>query len=488
MPDTDAPAARDATAAGGRAVVHVDGRPIEAIEGEPLVRALFRAGIRTLSWSVKLHRPRSILCARGRCSACHVEVDGRPGVPACRTRVRNGMSVRRQDFRPPWGALLHAVARTVPLPAGFYYRHFTRPAPLRRAFLGTLRAMAGVARVPASIPHDASGSGAPAVRGSHPAVDGPAGAATGASTPVARPGRADVVVVGAGLAGMAAALAAAEAGANVVVFDDEDRPGGRWIGALGDADLEARRDALVAALARSSVRCAAGVTVQAFHPPGILTVAPTRGGAAATVHAGGVILATGTLDAVPLFRDNERPGVMGARALRLLLERDGVVPGRVAVVWGRGAEADAACALLRAHGVALAARACPDGDDGGRATLANAFPVATRGDAWLRAVELATPRGRRRVACDLLCVAASQPDFVLARQAGMAFALEPAAGEGAPEAGGGADTRRMLPLADAAPSGRGRVRVVGEAAGHADPDDAIAHAEATGRALAGEVG
>ncbi len=479
MPNADAPAPPPRPARGEPVELRIDGRTIRAIEGEPLVRALYRAGVRTLTWSVKLHRPRTVLCARGRCGACQVEVDGRPGVSACRTRVRAGMDVRRQDFRPAWGALLHAAARTVPLPAGFYYRHFTRPAWVRRAFQAMLRRMAGVARVAADAPERVATADAGGATDARQHRRGAPGASGALSATI--PERVGVLVVGAGLSGMAAALAAASAGADAWLVDDEEHPGGRWRGPLGDAALEARRDALVDALARSGVHVARGVTAQALHDGPAVTIAPTSGGAPRRVRAGAVVLAPGALDAIPLFRDNERPGVLGHRALRLLLERDGVVPGRVAVVWGEGPEADAACALLEAHGIALAARAA-SGDDA-RATLPNARPVATLGRNWIRAVEFATPHGRRRVACDVFCVVAAQPDFALARQAGIEFAFDTP--RASTDAGDGGDRRVLVPRDAVAPSGR--VAVVGEAAGRFDPHEAIAHAESVARALAQEV-
>ena len=81
----------------------VDGKRIEAIEGEPIAAALFAAGIRTTRYTEKYHEPRSIFCAIGRCTDCAMIVDGVPNVKTCVTKVRDGMVVETQRGRGTWG-------------------------------------------------------------------------------------------------------------------------------------------------------------------------------------------------------------------------------------------------------------------------------------------------------------------------------------------------------------------------------------------------
>ena len=114
-----------------------ENRRVRAKSGDSIAKALFDAGLRTLSYSVKYKRPRGIHCARGRCVMCHMEVDGIPGVPTCITPVRDGMRVQRENFRPFFAPFLIAAVRHIPFPAGFYYRMFTRPSFVREMFLGT---------------------------------------------------------------------------------------------------------------------------------------------------------------------------------------------------------------------------------------------------------------------------------------------------------------------------------------------------------------
>ncbi len=78
----------------GRAIqIQVDGKSIEAFEGETIAAALLSAGVRTFRLSPKTHQPRSLYCGMGVCYECLVTVDGVHGVRACLTPVSEGMHV-----------------------------------------------------------------------------------------------------------------------------------------------------------------------------------------------------------------------------------------------------------------------------------------------------------------------------------------------------------------------------------------------------------
>jgi len=76
--------------------IRVDDRTITAREGEPILAALWAAGIRVMGRTRKHSRPRSLFCGIGQCSDCLVTVDGRPNVPSCTTPVRDGMHVETE--------------------------------------------------------------------------------------------------------------------------------------------------------------------------------------------------------------------------------------------------------------------------------------------------------------------------------------------------------------------------------------------------------
>ncbi len=91
----DAPPAKAVT-------ILVDGRAIEALEGEMIASALTAAGIKRLRTTAKGQDPRGIFCAIGRCTDCVMEVNGRPNVRTCVTPVEPGMKVNTQVGLGVW--------------------------------------------------------------------------------------------------------------------------------------------------------------------------------------------------------------------------------------------------------------------------------------------------------------------------------------------------------------------------------------------------
>jgi len=91
----EAPAARTVT-------IRVDGRPVQALEGEMIASALTAAGIKRLRTTARGRDPRGIFCAIGRCTDCVMEVNGRPNVRTCVTPVEAGMRVNTQVGLGVW--------------------------------------------------------------------------------------------------------------------------------------------------------------------------------------------------------------------------------------------------------------------------------------------------------------------------------------------------------------------------------------------------
>ena len=193
-----------------------DGREIPIHEGDTIGSALYRAGVDTVSRSFKYHRRRGFLCMSGDCPNCLVQVDGETGVRCCTRAAVDGMKVEPQNVM---GSVEHDRAGD--------QRHEARAqVPAGRLLLqdADQAALALAAR----------------------RADDPQGRRPrAASTPATRPRHLervyrhpDVVVLGAGPAGLAAALGAAEAGASVIIADEAE-PGGR-LGAGATRDARAR--------------------------------------------------------------------------------------------------------------------------------------------------------------------------------------------------------------------------------------------------------
>ena len=77
--------------------ITVNGKRIEAYEGEPIASAILASGIKVLRRTPKLKSPRSLFCAIGRCSDCVMTVNGTPSIRTCVTPVKDGMTIESQD-------------------------------------------------------------------------------------------------------------------------------------------------------------------------------------------------------------------------------------------------------------------------------------------------------------------------------------------------------------------------------------------------------
>lgn len=85
-----------------RITLVVDGKPVEAFEGEPIAAALIAAGIRIFRHTTRRNEPRGLFCALGRCTDCVMTVDGRPNVRTCVTPARDGMIIESQTGLGRW--------------------------------------------------------------------------------------------------------------------------------------------------------------------------------------------------------------------------------------------------------------------------------------------------------------------------------------------------------------------------------------------------
>src|SRR5579862_75125 len=182
-----------------------DGKEVQALAGDSIASALYAAGRRTFSRSFKYHRRRGLLCCAGNCPNCLVAVDGAPGVRACIEPVREGARVEHLNARP---SLDFDVTRATDIfggpftPPGFYYKTFIRPRRLWPLYERFLRHAAGLGRLARQ---QEEREWRTEYRRRH----------------------ADVLVTGGGVAGLSAAIAAAESGADVVLVDEGQAPGGQ---------------------------------------------------------------------------------------------------------------------------------------------------------------------------------------------------------------------------------------------------------------------
>ena len=73
-----------------------DGKDLSGYENEPIAAALHAAGMRDISHSFEMHRPRGLYCAIGNCSSCMMVVNGESNVRICLEPLKEGMVVETQ--------------------------------------------------------------------------------------------------------------------------------------------------------------------------------------------------------------------------------------------------------------------------------------------------------------------------------------------------------------------------------------------------------
>ncbi|MFC4947882.1 2Fe-2S iron-sulfur cluster-binding protein [Pseudonocardia sp. GCM10023141] len=232
---------------------------------------------------------------------------------------------------------------------------------------------------------------------------------------------ADVLVVGAGPAGLTAALDAARAGRRVVLVDEQTEAGGSLLGTGESLDGVA---AAVAELAGfPEVRHLQRTTAFGHYDDGFVLALENRAGAAAhqsrqrvwRIRAKHVVIATGAHERPIVFGDNDRPGIMLAAAARTFRHRYGVLAGSDVVVFTTNDSAYAAAVDLADAGASIRAviDARPTAPAGwaaecarrGIAVRAGELVTGTLGEERVSAALVATSDGADEVLpCDLLLV------------------------------------------------------------------------------------
>ncbi|WP_345749498.1 sarcosine oxidase subunit alpha family protein [Streptomyces sp. ODS28] len=183
----------------------------------------------------------------------------------------------------------------------------------------------------------------------------------------------DVLVIGAGPSGLAAADAAARTGARVMLVDEQPEPGGSLLSAPGEtvdgvpagewtarvsARLEAAPEAQVLSRTTAFGSYDANYVLALERRTDHLGERAPQGVSRQRVwhiRAARVVLATGAHERPLVFADNDRPGIMLASAVRTYLNRYGVVPGRRVVVATTSDSAYETVADLHANGVEIPA-------------------------------------------------------------------------------------------------------------------------------------
>jgi sarcosine oxidase subunit alpha len=414
------------TAAGGRIdrtrVLNFtfDGRAYTGFQGDTLASALLANGVHLVGRSFKYHRPRGIFSAGAEEPNALVAVRRdaaryTPNLRATQIELYEGLEAESQNRWPSLDFDVGAVNDFVSpfIPAGFYYKTFMWPRNAWHSFYEPrIRATAGLGVAPGRADPDRYAN---------------------------RFAHCDVLVVGAGPAGLSAALAAAQSGARVILCDEQSELGGSLLSEshLNGASVDGyrARDWIQQVLAQLStlpeVTLLPRTTAFGYFPHNLvglnerltdhLGALPPGMPRERTwqVRAKEVVLATGAIERPLVFPGNDRPGVMLAGAARTYVNRYGVLPGTNAVVVAAHDEAYRSAIDLHNAGVGVAlivdVRENADGDlpKAARAAGLEVQPqstiVGTSGRLRVNGVQIAridghgdVSSGADYVACDLV--------------------------------------------------------------------------------------
>ena len=400
-----------------------DGRVLQGLAGDTVASALLANGVRAVARSFKYHRPRGIVTAGPEEPCALVDVIGirgrEPNQLATTLPLQAGLVAESQNRWPTLGFDLGAINDRLGrfLPAGFYYKTFMAPGwawerlyePLirRAAGLGRLEGIPGAHADPAETLHDHT----------------------------------DVLVVGAGACGLAAAHRLGASGLRVILAEQDVLPGG---GTLLDRRWSPWRERLSASLAQMpSVRTLRRTAVLGAYGQGVFG-ALERLSPEETARFGGlrerlrviraqrVLLATGALERLIAFPGNDVPGVMLAGGALAYLRRYGVAVGRRPALFANNDEAYETAFALAAAGIDCAGIIDPRREShAGRRARALGIAVhdaavvgGVTGRHEVRSVTITELDGRRRFVLEadaLLISGGHSPLTALATQLGAAL-------------------------------------------------------------------
>ncbi|WP_419738781.1 sarcosine oxidase subunit alpha family protein [Ruegeria sp.] len=378
-----------------------DGKSYQGYEGDTLASALLANGVRLMGRSFKYHRPRGPLTAGSEEPNALVELrsGGRqePNTRATVAELYEGLNANSQNRWPSLERDFMAINDRFSnfLTAGFYYKTFMWPKAFwEKLYEPIIRKAAGLGSLTGEDDPDLYDKGFL---------------------------HCDLLVIGAGPTGLAAALTAGRAGAQVILADEDFRMGGRLIaetGALADISGAAWVDQALAELASmNNVRVMPRTTVFGAYDHGIYgavernadhLIAPAADKPRQTlwrIYSKRALIATGAIERPIAFENNDRPGILLAGAVRSYANRWAATPAQSVVVFANNDDAHQTARDLIAQGIKVPAivDTRPDAADvEGTEVLKGAEIINASGRLGLTSVQVRTEKG---YTTDLYCEA-----------------------------------------------------------------------------------
>ena len=376
-----------------------DGKRYQGLAGDTLASALLANGVRLMGRSFKYHRPRGVLTAGSEEPNALVELrsGGRqePNTRATVAELYEGLDAHSQNRWPSLQRDVLAVNDLFSnfLTAGFYYKTFMWPKAFwEKLYEPIIRRAAGLGSVSGQDDPDPYDKGFL---------------------------HCDLLVIGAGPAGLSAALTAGRAGARVILADEDFALGGRLNSesfAIDDMAGSDWADQAVAELtSMDNVRLLPRTTIVGAFDHGIYGAVervadhkPQPGSAEPRqifwrIYSKRAVLCAGATERPIAFPNNDRPGIMMAGAVRSYANRWAVTPHERVAVFTNNDDGHRTAADLMAKGVKVAAvidtRADAPAVDGAE-LFAGAQVIGSKGRLGLETVTIQTQQGFTH---DIIC-------------------------------------------------------------------------------------
>ena len=379
-----------------------DGRHYMGLEGDTLASALLANDVHLMGRSFKYHRPRGVLSAGSEEPNALVTIgtgaNREPNMRATVQEIFEGLQASSQNRWPSLDLDVMAV-NDLAAPffgAGFYYKTFMWPAAFWEKFYEPM-----IRR--------AAGLGALSGQGDDDRYEKAYAFC-------------DLLVIGAGPAGLMAALTAARAGADVILADEDSRMGGRLLAETYEVDGQPGAEWVETVLAElrgmENVRLMSRTSVSGAYDQGTYAALEkvshhkSRSGNAPLecfwrIAAKRAVLAGGSIERPIAFRNNDRPGIMTAGAVRAYLNRWGVAPGQRVTVFANNDQAHRTAQDLQAAGVHIAALVDSrhDAPQSGDYPIYRGAQVCDAGGRKrIESITLRTPGGQEKIQTDCLAM------------------------------------------------------------------------------------
>ncbi|WP_298855807.1 sarcosine oxidase subunit alpha family protein [uncultured Ruegeria sp.] len=379
-----------------------DGSEIAGYRGDSVASAFLASGRKLIARSFKYHRPRGVMGVGSEEANALITVgsggETDPNVRATMQEIYDGLEVRSQNRWPSLGFDILAANDLAAsfLTAGFYYKTFMWPRAFwEKLYEPVIRRSAGLGKLSGEAGQDRYESAFAFC---------------------------DVLVIGSGPAGLMAALAAGRSGATVILAEEDNMFGGRLNGDTTSIDGKPghiwAREVCDALAGMENVRLMPRTAVVGAYDHGTYGalervghhLSPTSNVPLECfwrIVAKRTVLAAGAIERPIAFRDNDRPGIMTAGAVRTYVNRYGVAPGQSVTIFCNNDSAYDTARDLTDAGVSVSAivDSRADGPDFADAeVIRGAVVMGTQGRKALRSATIKTSAGPRQIATDSLAM------------------------------------------------------------------------------------